>query len=352
MSTILVRNELKYLVSMFSPLGPVLRSMVSAVHQFGLWTIGIRLLKLFWTVYFDDFILFETPALSRHCELVVSTFFKMLGWATSVDKENVFDPSLKALGVMIDLSDVRRLKVKFGNSFERQFEVCRGLKSVLEKGELSKAEGQRLRGRLLFAEAQINGRRSVRCMQILSKHIHQHKTASLNAETAYALQFFHDKLEHGVDRVVTPMANDIVHVYCDASYEPDSSCPADIGCVLVDLGSGFKAHIREFINRDEVDTWNISGSKHPIYEFELIAIAVALKGFRSRLFGKSIVVFTGNGGALGSLIRCKSDNAYGMSIFDKFICHLEESTHSFVWYERVNTASNIADAPPRTRELD
>ena len=220
----------------------------SSVHgfcrtSFGLWTIGSRLLKLFWTVYFDDFILFETPALSRHCGLVVSTFFKMLGWATSVDKENVFDTSLKALGVMIDLSDVRRLKVKFGNSLERKFEVCRDLKSVLEKGELSKAEGQRLRGCLLFAEAQINGRRSVRCMQNLSKHIHQHKTASLNAETAYALQFFHDKLEHGVDRVVTPMANDIVHVYCDASYEPDSSCPAGIGCVLVDLGSGFKAHI-------------------------------------------------------------------------------------------------------------
>ena len=319
--------------------------------SFGLWTIGVRLLKLFWTVYFDDFILFETPPLSTHCELVVSTFFKMLGWATSVDKENKFDTSLKALGVVIDLSDIKLLRVKFGNSDERKFEVCRDLDNVLAMGELGKSEGQRLRGRLLFAESQINGRRSVRCMQLLSKHIHQNKTPALGPETIAALKFFKEKLSSGDERIVTPMASDIVHIYCDASYEPDTVNPVGIGCFLLDLKSGFRAHVSEFIQQSDVGTWNLSGSKHPIYEFELLAIVVALKAFRPYATGKSIVVFTDNEGALGSLIRCKSDNAYGMAIIE-LICKLEENMQSFVWYERVNTASNIADIPSRTSELD
>ena len=65
--------------------------------SFGLWTIGVRLLNIVWTFYFDDFVVFEERALSKHCAFVVSTFFKMLGWATSVDKENDFADSLKAL---------------------------------------------------------------------------------------------------------------------------------------------------------------------------------------------------------------------------------------------------------------
>ena len=86
--------------------------------SFGLWIIGTRLLKLFWTVYFDDYIVFEERALSKHCEFVISTFFKMLGWATSVDKENDFSSSLKALGLVIDLSEVKLLRVSFNNTEE------------------------------------------------------------------------------------------------------------------------------------------------------------------------------------------------------------------------------------------
>ena len=33
------------------------------------------------------------------------------------------------------------------------------------------------------------------------------------------------------------------------------------------------------------------------------------------------------------------------------ICDVEESSHAFFWYERVNTASNIADIPSRDSSL-
>ena len=65
---------------------------------------------------------------------------------------------------------------------------------------------------------------------------------------------------------------------------------------------------------------------------------------------KAVVVFTDNAGALGSLITCKSDNPFGQYLVG-LICGLEGSAGSFLWYERINTASNIADLPSRDISL-
>ena len=178
--------------------------------SFGLWAIGVRLLHILWTVYFDDFVVFEERALSRHCEFVVLAFFKMLGWATSIDKENDFDCSLKALGIVIDLSDVKLLKVRFANTDERRFEVWHDIRAILETGQLGRSEGQRIRGRLLFAESQIHGRRSIRQMQSLSKHIHTCSSSVLDAETKGALEFLCNKLEAGQSRYISPLATEII----------------------------------------------------------------------------------------------------------------------------------------------
>lgn len=314
--------------------------------SFGLWAIGIRVLRILWTVYFDDFVVFEERALSRHCEFVVSTFFKMLGWATSVDKENDFSCNLKALGITIDLSDVKHLRVYFANTDERRFEVTGDIKEILRVGTLGKSEGQRIRGRLLFAESQIHGRRSVQHMRVLSRHIHGFRSATLDADTKDALQFLHDKLERGLARSISPLAKEVMHLYCDASYEPDGDLPAGFGCVLVNPASGERCFISEFLNRQMVASWNVAKSKRPIYEFELIAVLIGLKTFMSYLQYKAVVVFSDNEGALGSLISCKSENPFGQKLVG-LICDMEESSCSFLWYERVNTASNIADLPSR-----
>ena len=71
-------------------------------------------------------------------EFVVRTFFKMLGWATSINKENEFENSFRALGILIGLSEMKLLKVRF--------------KAILKSGRLGRSEGQRIRGHLLFAE--------------------------------------------------------------------------------------------------------------------------------------------------------------------------------------------------------
>ena len=318
--------------------------------SFGLWIIGVRILKLLWTVYFDDFVVFEERTLSKHCEFVVSTYFKMLGWATSIDKENDFADNLKVLGITIDLSEVKLLKVRFANTDERRFEVCHDIRAILKSGQLGRSEGQRIRGRLLFAESQIHGRRSIRQMRSLSNHIHRCSSSVLDSETKYALEFLCDKLEVGAARYISPLAAEVMHLYCDASYEPNSDSPAGLGCVLVNPDNDVRCYISEFIGWDLVSSWNFAGSKHPIYELELVAVLIGLRMFASYLQYKAVVVFTDNEGALCSLISCKSENVFGQKLVEQ-ICNVEESTHAFFWYERVNTASNIADIPSRDPSL-
>ena len=59
-----------------------------------------------------------------------------------------------------------------------------------------------------------------------------------------------------------------------------------------------------------------------------------------------MAVFTDNEGALGSLISCKSENIFGQKLVE-LKCDLEETSHAFFWYERVNMSSNIADISSR-----
>ena len=127
-----------------------------------LWVLGTVQLSFFWTNYFDDHVIFSRPASSRHCSSMAGMFFKLV----SEDKLEDFGPEAKALGLLINLDEARFGKAQFGNTDSRKRELVDAINEVLQAGALSQKHGQRLRGRLLFAESQIYGRRAVRAMVI------------------------------------------------------------------------------------------------------------------------------------------------------------------------------------------
>lgn len=74
-----------------------------------LWMLGIRILLLHGTVYFDDFIVVADQAECSHTSMILDSFFAMLGWETASDKgEEAFSPCAKALGVLFDFASARR----------------------------------------------------------------------------------------------------------------------------------------------------------------------------------------------------------------------------------------------------
>ena len=87
--------------------------------SYALWTAGVKLFKLHWSCYFDDFFIVEKPSLAKHSAFMVDNLFALLGWATSNEKKSSFDSLARALRVTFDLADTRYLSVRVANTHHR-----------------------------------------------------------------------------------------------------------------------------------------------------------------------------------------------------------------------------------------
>ena len=117
--------------------------------SFAIWFVGVRKFRLMWSSYFDDFVIFSKPALSKHNDFVLKTFFQALGWAVSLDKDSNFGPVAKVLGMEIDLAESHLACTVVRNTLERKGELKSLLDAVLDSGKLSMADGMKLRGRFV-----------------------------------------------------------------------------------------------------------------------------------------------------------------------------------------------------------
>ena len=107
----------------------------ASVHAFcrsslALWRIGISRMR------FDDFVIFSRPALSRHTEFSLRFFSRQ---------------SAGPLHPTKSLSEAKFHVTTIHNTEDRRNELRETIDAVLEPGTLSVADGQRFRGRLIFA---------------------------------------------------------------------------------------------------------------------------------------------------------------------------------------------------------
>ena len=120
--------------------------------------VGVSRFLLQWTVFFNDFVSSESPALARTFDLCAGGLFSLLGW----------DIVAKILSLSVDLSDTSLGIVKLSNTESRKQEISEALNFFLQAGSLSRRDGERLRGRLQFAETQIAGNRASLAYRTLS----------------------------------------------------------------------------------------------------------------------------------------------------------------------------------------
>ena len=82
-----------------------------------------------------------------------------------------YDTICTVLGVKFDLVQSGAGLVEVVNTNERVLELCEALGDVLRNDRLGKTEGEKLRGRLLFASEQLFGRVVRNQSRILSSNI-------------------------------------------------------------------------------------------------------------------------------------------------------------------------------------
>ena len=303
----------------------------------GLWSVSVRLLALVWSMYFDDFLHLTQGSSARRAELVIGVFFRLLGWEVSADKLCPYDSCCKVLGVMFDLRQAHLGTIFVRNTEKRRTELSGALRSILKAGRLSPKESERLRGRLQFSAGQLFGRRAKSSLHSLARHSRQ-QVYALSHEVAEACAQLLEMLEDGPEREISSALGDVVHVFVDASFEPNGAF-CGIGGIAY-CGTG---HVLRWFGcridppvTNELLEWDGESKETIIFELECMAV------FAKVLANRSIVVFTDNQGVLGALVKGWSTSALGHAITLR-VCILEEGLHSYFWYDRVPNAWNPSD---------
>ena len=215
-----------------NPFGSIASVTALLRVSLAIWKIGSSLLKLMWSAYFDDFLCLARASEAKHVDFCVSSIFSLLGWKVSIHKLLPFASICKVLGVQLDLRQSGDSLCLISNTTERVEELVQDIANILSAGALPKVEGERLRGRLQFASAQVFGRKLKRLLKVLSNHVTSGRK-SLSKLTGECLEQISVILTLNIPRRVVASQSDILHIYVDASFnEADFS---GIGGLIIEL---------------------------------------------------------------------------------------------------------------------
>ena len=310
----------------------------------GLWGLGTVQLKLHWSGYYDDFFAVSRARCSDHTQLVVASFFRLLGWDISDDKLVAFSTVAKVLGLEVDLGDSHLFACSLKNTQKRISELSESIAGILLQGAHAPGELASLRGRLQFAETQMAGRQSCRAMGVLNYFVSRFpRGGHLHEKLKLALTFLRDRVVLAKPRLIVPATCETLVVFVDACHDDGK---AGLGAVLVASEDQRGSFFSRWLAESELSLLNLAGSANPIFELESCAIAVALQTWSKYFINRQVVVYTDNNGTLGCFVKGQSDSECGRLLIE-WTESWERANNARLWFERVPSHSNPADAPSR-----
>ena len=321
----------------------------SAVQAFcrtsaALWHLGSTILWLPWSVYFDDYVLSGEAEECRHLDFIQAGFFQLVGWETSSEKDSGFSFTARALGVEICLGEAHLGLLSVQNTESRKRELAAAITHALDaKGAPSK-DFECLRGRMLFAEGQIFGRRANQSMKILSAACRNAGYVKVTPELELSLTFLRDRVVSAPPRLLRACDRSCFHLFTDASLD---DAAGGLGCILHASSGLCLRWIAE-----EVSAAVVSAAKDPlkdgfIYELEACAAVIGVTQLCRGIKDSDIIVYIDNEAALSAMIRCKSSSLVVASLL-RDLCDFEDVSGNHLWFERIPSKSNPADAPSRS----
>jgi hypothetical protein len=203
---------------------------VRSVHNFlrlarAVWWLGVVGCKLMimWSSFFNDYIVLSQPELARSSELTASSLFKLLGWIFAEEGRKClpFGQECEALGVVFNLvKSGEGVGLVYNTEYTGE-EISAEIHRILEQGQISQIEAQKLRGRMQFAESQLYGRTGKRCIGALRDFACRRRTKILDREATF-LKLFVSLLKADVPRQAFGEKKELVVIITDACYEREA----------------------------------------------------------------------------------------------------------------------------------
>eukprot|EP00435_Cladocopium_sp_Y103_P052177 s900_g16.t1 len=332
--------------TMVLPFGARAAVMGFCRASYAIWRIGVIVFNLHWTVYFDDYFLVAAVHEAKHIDLAQKLLFQLTGWQTSDEKEGGFGSISRILGVQIDLSEVHLGTITVSNVESRVRELTSVIDDILKRGKVTAAEVKALRGRLVFAEAQIFGRLTGVHLKQLARPEGMVGEAAVDSELGRSLVFLRNRVLTGSPRKVLSEVGRVFHLYTDACFEDDMS---GVGGVLVSDEGAILSFFSEQVSPTSIDLLNPLKKRGLIFELEALAVLIGTTQLLHPMTLRPcdrVVVFVDNDAVLSRLVSGKRSLKLEQEIFQS-ILEWEYDASSVVWYERVPSHANIADGPSR-----
>ncbi|CAE7560207.1 unnamed protein product [Symbiodinium sp. CCMP2592] len=308
-----------------------------------IWAVGQALLHIHWSVFFDDYVVVASPEEKGHLDLVLRSYFALVGWETSDEKDAGFKSVAKALGVEFSLGEIHLGLLRVQNTEARKRELVSTIESIVQQGGAHAKELECLRGRLQFAESQVFGRGAAQRMRAISKAMKLSGFVALDDSLTEALLFLKDRVLHGEARIIRACDRPTYHLFTDASYEADM--PAGLGGILYSDGGLLLRWYSESADTDVLEAINKEGKQGLIYELEACAAVQGVVQLCSSLNDCNLICYD-NEAALAALIKCASESPVVASQLNK-LSMLEDEKGISIWFERVESSANPADDPSR-----
>ena len=241
------------------------------------------------------------------------------------------------------LSDAASKVARVGHTTERREEIAQTIKDHLAKSELSARQAEQLRGRMVFFEGYAFGRTTN----------HALKQVSLRAEGGGDQYKLDDALRRALELIllrvsvakpleITARATDTFYIFTNGAFE---NLKGSIGGVLFD-SSGRPLEFFAAVLSDESMIPFLAVSRNPIYELELLAVAVSFSFWAKRLHHKQLMCYLDNDAARAALIKGRGSTSLSDHIVRRAMVY--ETEHALLsWYSRVPTASNPGDDPSK-----
>ena len=134
--------------------------------------------------------------------------------------------------------------------------------------------------------------------------------------------------------------SDHVHVYVDASYEPEGY--SGVGGVFYDSSGQSCFFFSERVSPEFLLSIKKDEQKNMIQELEMLALLIAAVLWLPVAEGRRVVIFSDSEAVRGSFLKSWSQNDASSQLLKK-IFSLEEKSCCQIWLERVPSQSNPSD---------
>ena len=300
------------------------------------------------TICYDDFTVAERAGLAAHTTDIIEDLFGLLGWP--LKELPAFSAEPCPLGARFGLSQAHRGSIEVGNKPSRVEDLCSLIDEICAADCVDGKTLERIRGRLLFARSLCYGRFGGLALRVLNLSCAAAAAApnravphAQRAELRRALCLLRPAVTAAPARLVRVCLHKPVLIFTDGAYEDDVHMT--IGGVLLDPGR----RVMEFFGAALTGPGAAAlrqRSGNPIAVIELVAILISLAVWSRHLEGQPCIGFVDNEAAKHGLARGLS-NVLDIAGVLETILNIEIEGRLLMYFERVPTASNIADAPSR-----